>query len=309
MNTTPSIGVAVITHNAVRLLPRNLPPLLNSPLKPRVMVVNSSSGDGTIELAREMGAEVLVVPRNEFNHGLTRERARKALGTDIVVMVTPDAILLDSAMLENLVRPLISGEASVSYGRQIPHDGADFFEAFPRIFNYPDASELRSQTDIAKYGVGTFFCSDTFAAWRNSALDSIGGFSPTLASEDWIATAKLLKTGHRIAYRSDAVVKHSHSYTLLQEFKRYFDTGYVRAHNKALFLAETSDEKRGAAFTGAMLKALARTRPWLIPYAILGTGIKFVGYRIGLHGIGLPLWLKKRISGQDYFWVSAVSNN
>ena len=75
----PTVGVAVITYKAVALLPECLPALLESPLKPRVLVVNSSSGDGTVELARKMGAETLVIPRYEFNHGTTRELARDQL--------------------------------------------------------------------------------------------------------------------------------------------------------------------------------------------------------------------------------------
>jgi rhamnosyltransferase len=76
-STCPSIGVILITHNAKHHLPHCLPPLLNSSLKPRVLVVNSSSNDGTLELAQEMGAETLAIPRKQFNHGLTRELARK----------------------------------------------------------------------------------------------------------------------------------------------------------------------------------------------------------------------------------------
>src|SRR5205823_1791055 len=114
-----------------------------------------------------MGAEVLVVPRHEFNHGATRELARRALGSDIVVMITPDAKSLGPELIGNLVRPIVEGEASVAYARQVPRDGADFFEAFPRDFNYPARSELRSLADLKRLGAYTFFCSNACAAWSN----------------------------------------------------------------------------------------------------------------------------------------------
>ena len=76
-----------------------------------MLVVNSSSRDGTVELAQEMGAETLVVARRDFNHGTTRELARKVLGTDIAVMITPDAIASGPEMLSALVRPLIMDSA------------------------------------------------------------------------------------------------------------------------------------------------------------------------------------------------------
>ena len=301
-----SVGIAVITHEAVKLLPRCLPPLLSSSVNPRVLVVNSSSCDGTVELAREMGAETLVIPRNEFNHGLTRERARKELGTDIAVMITPDAIPIGTDTVANLVRPIATNVAAVSYARQIPHDGASFFEAFPREFNYPDKSGLRSISDTKQLGAFVFFCSDSCAAWSNSALDSIGGFAPALVSEDTVATAKLLRAGHRIAYCADAVVKHSHRYSLWDEFKRHFDTGYVRAQYRELLLSEGGDERRGVAITRAMLTTLYRSNPRLIPYASLLILTKLAGYRMGYHGTRLPRAVKRRLSGQDYYWTSTI---
>jgi rhamnosyltransferase len=120
-----SIGVVVVTHASKYHLPRCLPPYLNSPLKPRVLVVNSSSHDGTVEVARALGAETLLIPRNKFNHGTTRELARKHLGTDIIVMTTPDAYAQDD-LLEKLVQPLLDNQCVVSYARQIPHEGGLF---------------------------------------------------------------------------------------------------------------------------------------------------------------------------------------
>ncbi len=54
-----------------------------------------------------MGAETLVIPRHQFNHGATREFARKYLGTDIVVFMTPDAYPADDRLLDELIAPCI----------------------------------------------------------------------------------------------------------------------------------------------------------------------------------------------------------
>jgi rhamnosyltransferase len=179
------------------------------------------------------------------------------------------------------VAPIIAGNAAVSYARQIPHDGANWFEAFPRIFNYPERSELRSAEDIGKLGAYTFFCSDSCAAWSNDALAEIGGFQPTISLEDTIAVAKLLQRGHKIAYCADAVVKHSHNYSLKQEFGRHFTTGYVRRKYRELLCVGGGDEGRGATFVSNMLKQLAREKPHLIPYAVVSSAVKLIGYRAG----------------------------
>ncbi|WP_457618560.1 glycosyltransferase, partial [Lutibacter sp.] len=223
-----STGVIIPTHNAQHHLKQCLLPVLASPLKPSILIIDSSSKDNTVKLAKQMGVETLVIPQKEFNHGATRELARKHLNTDIVVMMTQDAYPQSSDFLEYLIAPLLEGKAAVSYARQIPHKGADFFESFPRQFNYPEKSHIRGIKDLETYGSYTFFCSDSCAAWVNSALDEIGGFFPVLTNEDTFAVAKLLNKGHHIAYVAEAVVHHSHRYSLLEEFKRYFDTGYTR---------------------------------------------------------------------------------
>lgn len=304
MNKKPTVGIAIITHNAKSHMPHCLPPLLNSPLNPRVVVVNSSSNDGTVELAQKLGAETLVIPRVEFNHGKTREAARRYLGTDIVIMITPDAYALDTGMLEPLIHPIVNGTASVTYARQIPHDGANFFERFARFFNYPSTSQIRSFEDAAKYGVYTLFCSNACAAYSNAALDTIGGFPTVLLGEDTFAVAELLKRGHKIAYVAEAVVKHSHRYSLLQEFRRNFDTGLARKQHEELILPYGRDEKRGKQYVAELCRQLWKEKPLLLPYALLQTFVKWFGYRLGKASVKAPLWFKKFFSSQDFYWNS-----
>lgn len=299
----PTIGVAVITHAARYHLPRCLPPYLNSKLKPRVLVVNSSSHDGTAEAAEALGAETLIIPRQEFNHGATRELARKHLGTDIIIMTTPDAYAANEDLLENLVQPLIENKASIAYARQLPHEGADFFESFARNFNYPKTSHIRSLDDAKEYGVYTFFCSNSCAAYTNSALNEIGGFEPVLLGEDTVAVARLLHRGHRIAYVAEAEVYHSHRYTLGQEFKRCFDAGLARKGYRHLITIGGKDTARGTAYTLEMSKRLWQENRSLLPYAIAQTAAKWLGYQFGKYSVKAPVWFKKGLSSQDFYWI------
>lgn len=274
-----TVGVAFVTLNSSHHLPYCLPSLIQSPLKPKILIVDSSSSDGTVELAKQFGVETLVIPKSSFNHGLTRELARKTLQTDIVVMATPDAYAVDRNVLGRLVEPLIEGKASLAYARQIPHEKAGFFEAFPRSFNYPAVSHIRCLDDIAEFGVYTFFFSDSFGAYLNSALDEIGGFSSVLTGEDTLACAKLLRKGHKVAYIAEACVHHSHNYSLVQEFKRHFDTGFARKEYREWI--GTGDSKRGFQYLKTMMNELVRKKPHLIPYGLLQTFVKWTGYQIG----------------------------
>lgn len=300
----PTIGVAVITYNARHLLPYCLPPLMQSKLKPRILVVNSSSTDGTIELATQFGIETLIVPRADFNHGTTRELARKTLGTDFVVMITPDAYAADSDVLEKLLKPLLEKKASLAYARQIPHKGASFWESFPRLFNYPEKSQLRSLEDVKMHGVYTFFFSDSFGAYCNRSLDEIGGFSHVLTGEDTVACAKLLLKGHKVAYVGDAHVHHSHDYSLMQEFRRHFDTGYAREIYKELLKSGGGDNARGKIYVKTLFRQVLKEKPLSIPYAFMQTLAKWTGYQLGKRLKNAPNSIKKALSSQDFYWNS-----
>jgi rhamnosyltransferase len=281
MKEIKSIGVIIPTWNSKHHLKNCLPPLINSRLKPKILCIDSSSNDGTVEFARELGIDTIVIERQEFNHGLTREKARRYMNTDIIVMMTDDAYAIDNSLLETLVDPIINGKSSIAYARQLPRLGSNFFESFPREFNYPPKSHIRSILDIEKWGVYTFFCSNSCAAYLNSALDEIGGFPDVLFGEDTVCTAKLLRKGHKIAYVAEAKVRHSHNYSLKQEFQRYYTIGQARKSYQKLLECKASDNKRGASFFKEMMKRLMKEKPYLLPYAILHTAVKFVGYHLG----------------------------
>lgn len=303
--TAPRIGIICPTLNAESMLPRllaDLQPAIDSGYS--LLFVDSSSSDRTQELIRARGIALLVVPRNEFNHGETRELARRELQCDIVVMITQDVIFASDRPLEALVQPIVHGLAVAAYARQIPHQGAGFFEAFPRDYNYGTQSLLKGQEDIEKLGSFVYFCSDSCAAWSNSALDEIGGFPVTLTNEDAYAAASLIGRGHRIAYVAEAVVRHSHGYSLRQEFERYFDTGYARRVFGRTLLLGQKEERHGRQFVRTMFGQLWRQQPWMLPYGFLVVLSKWLGYKIGFHGARLPIGWRKALSGQKYYWTS-----
>ncbi len=304
---SPSIGIIIPTykppHDQLTKLLKKIQQSLSDVL---ILVIDSSSNDGTVEIAEKLGVATLVIPQVEFNHGATREYARQYLGTDIVVMLTQDVSPVGTDFLEKLLQPLLSNDSiAVTYARQVARHGAGILESFPREYNYGEQSYVRSIKDINEYGVHTFFSSDSCAAYRSSCLNEIGGFQPVLTSEDYFAVARLLIRGYEIAYVAESVVIHSHAYTLRQEFQRYFDTGYVRAEHPFVQELVGSAETRGVGFIHVLLSRLIKEAPLMIPYAAVQTGVKFLGYRTGFSlGRKLPDRLKVLLSMQSFYWRS-----
>lgn len=301
-----TVGIVIPTFQAEKHLLYCLPPLLNSPLKPKILLIDSSSTDSTVSLAKTFGVDVHVIPQSAFNHGTTRELGRKMIDTDIVVMITQDAYATSSDMVGNLIQPLLDGKSSIAYARQLPHRDASLLATFARHYNYPAQSHIRSLSDRDRWGSYTFFCSNSCAAYLNSALDEVGGFPRVLFGEDAVVTAKLLQCGHRIAYVAEAQVQHSHDYTLKQEFRRHFDMGLSRREHRDLLQVAGADTTRGKAYSKELMKQLFHLQPRLIPLALAQLLFKYAGYRAGNLAWHLPDRVNARLSSQKNYWIKGI---
>jgi rhamnosyltransferase len=298
------IAVLIPTLNGERDLQQVLPPLVKAIDPSRIWIIDSDSTDKTVELCKQYCVNVYPLERKKFNHGGTRNLGRSLAQAEILLYMTQDAIPANPDFLRQLTKPFTDAEVAIAYGRQLPHAGAGPLEAFPRLFNYRDTSFVKSRADIPHLGIKTFFCSDSFCAYRASAWDAVGGFPErTLTWEDQHIAARLIAKGYKVAYAADAQVYHSHSYTLKEEFQRYFDTGSFLKRERWMREMAGNAEGEGIRLLKEQIIYLKDTQNiHLIPYSVIATLIKYMGYRVGMIEPSLPLDLKKAFSQQKYFW-------
>ena len=280
-------GLIIPTLNAGAQFQTLLEQIAAQSLPTRKLIVDSESTDDTARLAEKFGVEVLTIPRKTFNHGATRQFALETLleraPLDVIIFLTQDVLLHDAESLKTLLK--IFGEdksVGLSYGRQLPHVNATAEAKFLRAFNYPATSQLRSFDDRKIFGIKTAFASNSFAAYRISALKAVGGFpSHVPLSEDMFVAAKMLLDGWKIFYAAEAQVYHSHNYTAAQEFRRYVQIG--KFHAQEPWIRETfgSAEGAGKKFVLMKLAALAKKNPVDCVGAIFRDAAKFLGYRLG----------------------------
>ena len=298
------VAVVIPTYNAGQQLIACLRPVLASPLKAHILVVDSSSKDGTAELAMKMGVEVISIPQHEFNHGATREMARHRVEGEIVVMLTQDSVLTNPDSLRQIVAAFDDPAVVAAYGRQLPHADAKPIGAHARIFNYPELTRIKARSDAGELGIKTPSISNSFAAYRQNALDAVGGFpGNVIVGEDIFAGARLLLAGGKIAYVAEATVFHSHDYSVLQEFRRYFDLGVFFQREHWIKEAFGRAESEGRRFVLSEFRYLLTHAWYLIPSALLRTVMKYVGYRLGAAEASLPLWLKSFFSMHKGYWA------
>jgi len=267
------------------------------------IIVDSGSSDNTIQLAGEHGFEVIKIDQASFNHGATRQLLADSSDASICVFLTQDAILASPHSITNIIKAFDDPEVGMAYGRQLPHKNAQPLESHARLFNYPDQSHVRTFSDREQMGFKVFFCSNSFAAYRKSALAAVGGFpSDSIMGEDAIVAAKMLSAGFKKAYVADATVCHSHSYTMKEEFRRYFDTRVFHEQNKWLIDSYGKPTGEGLKFMRSELNYAMKNNKLLILKSISSLAAKWFGYKSGGFYKRLPLPVIKKLSMHRHYW-------
>ena len=270
----------------------------------QVVVIDSTSSDGTADLARRDGFTVIQIPSKDFNHGGTRQRgADFAERADILVYLTQDAVLFGPDAFANLVRAFEDPEIGAAYGRQLPREDAHAIEAHARYFSYPAEPCVRSWETRRTMGFKSIFFSNAFGAYRRSALMSVGGFSPdVIFGEDTLVVARMHRAGWKTAYVADAMVRHSHAYSVAEEFRRYFDIGVLHARENWLVDQFGSASGEGRKFVVSEMKFLWKHGVHLLPSAVVRTFSKYLGYKIGRRESGIAPRLKYHLGLNRQYW-------
>ncbi|MGB2895519.1 MAG: glycosyltransferase [Anaerolineales bacterium] len=297
-------SIIIPTLNAASMLAPLISMLREQSQKPHeIIVVDSSSDDGTADLAQRMACVVDVIPKEVFDHGGTRNRGAQLADGEVLVFLTQDALPVNLDFLQNLLAPIHGGVANAVTARQIPYPQASPLETFDRMTNYPSENNVRHYSDVETIGVMAYFFSNAASAIDRSTFEVVGGFPEDLiVNEDMLFCARLLKAGYCVAYQADALIYHSHTYNFQELFQRFFDIG--------VFFTQAGDElrggrlgSRGLRFAIGQLGYLARSGAWRwLPHSVLSSLIKAVAFQIGLRAHHLPTQISENLSRQKTYW-------
>ena len=270
----------------------------------QVLVIDSSSTDETQDLVQQAGYRLKVIPRVSFRHGATRQMAAELLGgAKLLVYLTQDAIPCGDNSIGNLLQAFQDPMVGAAYGRQVPRPEARAIERHARLFNYPTLSVTRDYESRKALGLRAAFFSNSFAAYRRTAFDHVGGFAKeSIVSEEVSVVARMLMEGWKIGYQAEATVIHSHPLTITAEFSRYFDIGVHHGRERWLLDAFGTAGGEGRKFVRSEFRFLREHSPELIPVALLRTATKLCGYQLGKYEAYIPRVVKERVSAQATYW-------
>ncbi|MES0873931.1 glycosyltransferase family 2 protein [Sinimarinibacterium thermocellulolyticum] len=300
----PSFAVVVPTLNAGDAWLQWWQALQRQTLQPtRVLIVDSESTDATPAIALAHGAQVVTVSRADFDHGGTRAQAALLVDEPILVYMTQDAILHGDDSLARLLAVFEWQRLGAAYGRQLPRPQAGPIERHHRLFSYPPQSRVVTPAEAPRWGIRAPFLSDSYAAYRRSALLAVGNFpARAIVSEDMYVGGRMLQGGWSLAYVAEAAVIHSHAYNLVGDVRRYFDIGAFYSEQDWLLREFGGGGGEGWRFARSELAYLLRRAPWRIPEALLRSACKLAAFHLGRRQQRLPAPVRLRLSGQKHYF-------
>jgi rhamnosyltransferase len=269
-----------------------------------VVVVDSGSEDGSVEVARRAGAAVLEIPALEFDHGATRNRAAGAARGDVLVFTSQDAYAERDDWLARLTAPLADERVAGVYGRQLPHHHATPPERYFLDFLYGPRSRAQSLAGGAGISMQTTLFSNVNAAMRRELFARYPFAEDMIMSEDQEWSRRVLLDGYELRYVADAPVRHSHDYTLKAAFRRFFDSGVSSSRSYG------GDDESGSVLRRRALDYARGELGWLvrsgnarwIPYTVVYEAAKATGLLLGIHHERLPARAKPLLSGLGNYW-------
>lgn len=167
-----------------------------------IVLVDSGSTDSTLNIAKEFGCRIFHITRKEFSFGRSLNIGCESAVGDILVIISAHCIPLTTQWLMMLCRPLLDGEASYAYGRQIA--GPDNYFSEKCIFEkyFPTLSKIPQDG---------FFCNNANSVLLKSIWQSNNFNEELTGLEDMEMARRVLNLGLNIAYIAEAAVIHHHN--------------------------------------------------------------------------------------------------
>ena len=219
------VSVAIPVRNGGSLLREVLVAVraqrLDHPVE--LLVADSGSTDGSRDLARRMGAELIDVPPAEFSHGATRNLLAERSRGSHVAFLTQDAVPADERWLADLLEGfhaaedvgLVFGpyrarpEASLMVRRELD----DWFASLP----------LGAERGVGKpLDVRRSFFTDANGCIARAAWERVP-FRPVSYAEDQLLARDMLAAGYAKVYRARRRRDPLASVRPLEQFRRAFD--------------------------------------------------------------------------------------
>jgi O-antigen biosynthesis protein len=214
-----TVSVIIPVKNGEEYLPELL-----SALEPEgadeVLVIDSGSTDGSVEIARRFGATVLEVSPEAFGHGRTRNLGAERTSGDLICFLTQDATPLPGWLAAYREAFALAPRIGAAYGPHVPRPAASPMIA--RELEEFFASFSPSGRPVVQGRGDPTFLSNVNACYSRLCWEQLR-FRNVAYAEDQAFGTDLLDAGWSKVYHPGAAVLHSHDFGFVDFMRRYFD--------------------------------------------------------------------------------------
>lgn len=212
--------VVMRAHNDMPLIRETLRALERQTVPFDLVAFDNASTDGTREALAAVASSLVDVPAGAYVPGRVLNEAMRVAHGDVVVFLNSDCTPTDGHWLERLLAAAADPAVAAVFGRQVPRPGCHPIHALDTERAYGDGHLHRTWQH---------FFSMASSAIRRSAWEARPFDESLRYSEDVDWTWRARRAGLQIRYVADAVVLHSHDYTLRQLYRRHLGEGRADA--------------------------------------------------------------------------------
>lgn len=251
-----------------------------------VIVIDSGSTDGTVEIAQSFAAKIVRIKPEEFHHGRTRNLGAEQAGGTVLVYITQDALPLDDNWLQGLTDDLKDPQVAMVVGRQVPWPTTKPPEKFFYSYYFPE-HKIEVVRDAPDYYRDNMFISNVNSAVKRDVWRQFRFSEDVVLAEDKEFARRILPAGWKIVYQPEAAVYHAHDFSLRSIFRRSVDSGIALAQGVNVPRSRNWVINRLAYFIKEARYIIGSEGGWKwLPYSAAYEASKLLGVLVG--------WLKGR---------------
>lgn len=180
-----------------------------------LLVIDSGSTDNTLDIVSAFPHRLIRISPQEYVPGRVLNRGISENSSPICVFLNSDCVLLSQHSLSRLVGAFDDPDVMAAFARQVARP-----EAWPWV-----RREYLASFPVSGVAPAWIELSLPFAALRRTAWTVQNFYDEAWGSEDTAWGHRAKERGWKIAYVPDALVMHSHNYTLRQLYGRRFIEG------------------------------------------------------------------------------------
>lgn len=224
-----TVSVLILTKNEAPNISRCLEVVLSqkAPDRPEVILIDSGSGDQTVEIVGRYPVQLYRIAAEAFHHARTRNLAAELAQGEFLVYLAADALPCSPGWLGALLRNFEDSAVGAVYGRHVPRPDASIERRGVLHTMYGDTRLVKSAACKAELGYRYYHFSTVNCAIRKQVWQQTRFPQDLTVCEDVAIATRILDSGWKIVYEPEAAVYHNHDFSSLRLFRRYFDLGVV----------------------------------------------------------------------------------